>query len=112
MSEGRADMQRWFLVLRSWIDESHVDEWLPVHLAWMRAEHDKGRILISGPSADGRHGIYIVKAPSLTDATEIAAGEPFVVQGLARQEVIEWRVHQILGIGDFDHARTKEAFPD
>jgi uncharacterized protein len=104
MSEATPlELQTWFLVLRTWIDRTDADKWIGEHLEWMREEHNSGRIVMSGPSADREYGIYLVRAPSIADAAAIAERDPFVVQGLARQTIIQWEVHQILGIGDFSH---------
>ena len=71
------------------------------HLAWMRRQHERGTVLISGPSADGASGIYVLRAPSRKVAVALAAMDPLAQDGRARVEVIEWEVHQILGIGSF-----------
>jgi uncharacterized protein YciI len=70
------------------------------HLAWMRGQHERGTVLISGPSPDGATGIYVLRVPSLEDAAALTATDPLVGDGV-RVEVIEWDVHQILGIGSF-----------
>jgi uncharacterized protein YciI len=100
------ELQSWFLVLRTWIDRTDADGWIVEHLEWMREEHNSGRIVMSGPSADRTYGIYLVRAGSLEEATASAARDPFVVEGLAQQEIIQWEVHQILGIGDFSHTMS------
>jgi len=55
------------------------------HLSWMRGQYVRGTVLISGPSADA-----------------LAATDPLVQDDQTSIEVIEWDVHQILGIGSFD----------
>ena len=51
----------------------------------MRGQYVRGTVLISGPSADA-----------------LAATDPLVQDDQTSIEVIEWDVHQILGIGSFD----------
>jgi hypothetical protein len=51
-------------------------------------------------SPDGATGIYVLRVPSLEDAAALTATDPLVGDGV-RVEVIEWDVHQILGIGSF-----------
>lgn len=71
------------------------------HLAWMRTQHERGTVLISGPSSDGATGIYVLRVSSHEDAAALAATDPLAGDGV-RVEVIDWNVHQILGIGSFD----------
>jgi uncharacterized protein YciI len=102
---------RWFLVLRhmtrpfaDWQDR------LGQHLEWLHAQHARGAIVISGPSADRRLGLYVMRAPSREEAAATAAQDPLAREDLARIEVIEWDVHQILGAGPFtlDAMRASE----
>jgi uncharacterized protein YciI len=76
------------------------------HLVWMRAQHERGTVLISGPSSDGTVGIYVVCAPSREDAAVLAASDPLAQDDRVRVELIEWDVHQMLGIGSFELPRT------
>ena len=46
------------------------------HLSWMRGQYVRGTVLISGPSADGAVGIYVLCAPSREDADALAATDP------------------------------------
>jgi uncharacterized protein YciI len=95
----------WFLALRRTVQPR--EEWtvgLDEHLAWMRQQHDAGAILISGPSADRSMGIYLIRAASRESAERIAASDPFTAAGHCTAEVIEWEIHQILGVGPFSAA--------
>lgn len=92
----------WYLVLRREVVPR--SEWtvsLDEHLEWMEREHRAGRILLSGPTPDRSMGIYVIKAESIAEAETIAAGDPFTVAGYSAPEIIEWEVHQMLGIGGF-----------
>ena len=51
-------------------------------------------------SSDGATGIYVLRVSSHEDAVALAATDPLAGDGV-RVEVIEWDVHQILGIGSF-----------
>jgi uncharacterized protein YciI len=96
----------WFLALRRSIQPR--EEWtvgIDEHLAWMKQQHDAGAIFMSGPSGDRSMGIYLIRAPSRDAAEAIAASDPFTVAGHCTVEVIEWEVHQILGIGPFSAAQ-------
>lgn len=72
------------------------------HLAWMRDQHERGTVLISGPSPDGTIGIYVLRAASRENASALAASDPLAQDDRVRVEVIEWDIHQLLGIGSFD----------
>jgi uncharacterized protein YciI len=101
---------KWFLVIRRMTRP--VTDWqdrVPDHLAWLRDQHENGRILISGPSADLTTGLYVMRAPSEQDAANTAAGDPLAQDGLATVEIIDWQVHQILGVGPFDPDAIPEA---
>jgi uncharacterized protein YciI len=71
------------------------------HLAWMRAQHESGTVVISGPSSDGATGIYVMRVSSHEDAAALAATDPLAGDGV-RLDIIDWDVHQMLGIGSFE----------
>jgi hypothetical protein len=59
-------------------------------------------VLISGPSSDGMTGIYVLRVASREGASGLAASDPLARDDRVRIEIIEWDVHQLLGIGSFD----------
>jgi uncharacterized protein YciI len=92
----------WYLVIRrmseppaSWAGR------LDAHLAWLHAMHDRGTIIMSGPSADLSLGIYVMRAGSAPEATRLASSDPLLQAPGATLEVTEWQLHQVLGIGAF-----------
>jgi len=94
---------KFYLILRHHAASPSTDPGrVAEHLVWMRAQHDRGTVLISGPSADGAVGIYVLRAASQQDAETLAATDPLAQGDQVRIEAIEWQVHQILGIGSFD----------
>jgi len=74
---------------------------LDTHLQWMQQQHNSGRILLSGPSPDRSLGIYLIRADSKADAEKIAGSDPYTVAGETTFDLIEWEIHQALGIGPF-----------
>lgn len=70
----------------------------------MRAQHESGRVLMSGPSPGKKLGIYIIRADTEEEAAQVASADPFTVAGDARYELIDWDVRQVLGIGPFTSA--------
>lgn len=89
-----------YLVLRHDTASNMSPARVTEHLAWMRTQHERGTVLISGPSADGTLGIFVIRASSHEQATALAATDPLAGDDV-RVEVIDWTVHQILGIGSF-----------
>jgi uncharacterized protein len=67
---------------------------LPAHLEFMIDLEKRGILFASGPLDGGARGdgLTIVRAAGLEEAKQIAAGDPFVVQGLRSFEVREWTV--------------------
>ena len=95
----------WYLIHRRGIKPR--EEWtvnLDQHLAWMKKQHESGRILFSGPTADRKLGIYVVRAGSREEAECIAASDPYTEAGFCAFDLFEWDVHQIMGVGPFTSA--------
>ncbi len=99
--DAAAPAPGFYLVLRHDTPSNKNRASVAEHLAWMRAQHDRGAVLISGPSADGALGIYVIRAGSHEHATALAATDPLAAADGVRVEVIDWNVHQIMGIGSF-----------
>jgi uncharacterized protein YciI len=98
----------WYLVLRRAVKPR--EQWtvgLDEHLAWMKQQHESGKILFSGPTADRKFGIYIIRAGSNEEAEKIAASDPYTAAGLCAFDLFEWEVHQILGVGPFTAAELR-----
>jgi hypothetical protein len=49
----------------------------------------------------------VLRVPSREDAAALGATDPLAQDDQARVEVIEWDIHQILGIGSFDRPRVR-----
>ena len=99
------DLPMWYLALRRNVQPR--PSWtvtLDEHLAWMREQHDQGTILLSGPSTDRSLGIYLIRATSREAAERIAASDPFTAAGHCAADLIEWDIHQVLGVGPFSAA--------
>jgi uncharacterized protein YciI len=92
----------WYFVRRRALKPR--SEWnvsLDEHLVWMKRQHDTGKIVMSGPTPDRQYGQYLIRAENRQEAESIASGDPFTVAGCTTFEIIEWEVHQIMGIGPF-----------
>ncbi len=98
----------WYLIHRRAVKPR--EEWtvtLDQHLVWMKRQHESGRILFSGPTADRKLGIYVIRADSRAEAERIAASDPYTEAGLCAFDLFEWEVHQILGAGPFTAAELR-----
>lgn len=101
---------KWFLCMRR--DAAPRETWTvdrDTHLAWMREMHDAGTIVMSGPVAGGGLALYLIRAADLDAATRVAESDPFTAAGHCRFEILEWRVHQIMGVGAFGEAALGSA---
>ena len=92
----------WYLVMsRPAVPREQVRPHAPDHLAWMRRQHGAGNVLFSGPASDRSMGIYVIRAPSLDEANQVAGSDPFHDTGVRSYEIVEWDVHQVMGAGAF-----------
>lgn len=98
----------WYLIHRRPIRPR--GEWtvsLDQHFVWMKQQHEAGRVLFSGPTADRKLGIYVIRASSREEAESIASGDPYTKAGFCSFDLFEWEVHQILGAGPFTEAELR-----
>jgi uncharacterized protein YciI len=98
----------WYLVLRRPLKPR--EQWtvgLDQHLTWMKQQHETGRILFSGPTADRKFGIYVISASSKAEAERIAGSDPYTAAGFCGFDLFEWEVHQIMGCGPFTEAELR-----
>jgi uncharacterized protein YciI len=102
----------WYLVIRRGTDPTEDPERLARHLDWMREQHEHGTVFISGPSSDLTMGLFVVRAHSRDEATSVATDDPLYQADKTTIDVIEWHVHQVLGIGPFDIASLRGTSPD
>ena len=95
----------WYFIRRRGVKPR--SEWtvpLDEHLVWMKHQHDTGKIIMSGPTPDRQYGQYLIRAESWPEAEAIAVSDPFTAGGCTTFDIIEWEVHQIMGIGPFTAA--------
>ena len=98
----------WYLVLRRPVKPR--EEWtvsLDQHLFWMKQQHESGKILFSGPTADRKLGVYVIRAASKEEARTIAQSDPYTAAGFCAFDLLEWEVHQIMGAGPFTAAALR-----
>lgn len=91
----------WYIVLSRSLPEKDQDKQrnYEAHRQWLDDQHRAGRLLFSGPTTDGRFGIYIMLASSLAEAKSIAAQDPHHLDCIRVMEVLEWRAHRAFRLG-------------
>jgi uncharacterized protein YciI len=86
----------WYLVMSRSLAEKEDDKQrnYEEHRQWLDDQHRAGRLLFSGPTTDGRFGVYVMLAADLDEAKKLAATDPHHVRGIREMEVLEWRAHR------------------
>jgi uncharacterized protein YciI len=73
----------------------------------MKAQHEAGKILFSGPTTDRKYGVSVIRASTKDEAEKIAATDPYTAAGFCAFDLLEWEVHQIMGAGPFTAAEMR-----
>lgn len=86
----------WYLVMSRSLPGKEPDKQrnYEEHRQWLDEQHRAGRLLFSGPTTDGRYGIYVMLAANLEEARTLAAQDPHHARGIRQMEVLEWRAHR------------------
>ncbi len=90
----------WYLVLSHSLPEKEAEKEANYeeHRRWLDDQHRAGRLLFSGPTTDGRFGVYVMLAANLDEAKALAATDPHHARAIRRMEVLEWRAHRAFGL--------------
>ncbi|WP_088103665.1 YciI family protein [Halalkalibacter urbisdiaboli] len=67
------------------------DQYRPQHLAYLANLESEGKVHAKGPFIDGAGGMVIYEAESLQEATQLAEADPYVIEGVRRLELHEWK---------------------
>ncbi len=101
----------WWLTTHRWAQGGPAGmELLDDHLAWVRREHEAGRLLFSGPADGMALAVMVFRGGDdlPREALEaLVATEPFVAAGYRTVEVLDWDVRQVLGAGPFSVAELQ-----
>jgi len=94
LTQGMLRKKLYVFLSKGGTSPERLKERLPAHLEFMIDLEKRGILFASGPLDGGARGdgLTIVRAASLEEAKQVAAGDPFVVQGLRSFEVREWTV--------------------
>lgn len=85
-----------YVVLRTPVDLSRINELLPAHLEWAIQCERRGELFASGPFvAEGgapgpAGGMSIFRAGSVEEVERILSGDPFIHQGVFAAEIKKW----------------------
>lgn len=85
-----------YVVLRTPVDLTRINELLPAHLEWAVQCEKRGELFASGPfvkeggapGADG--GMSIFRADSTAEVERILSGDPFIQQGVFAADIKKW----------------------
>lgn len=81
-----------FAAILYMLDAEKNQEYRPQHLEFLAQLESEGKVFLKGPFADGAGGLVIYKADSLEEAKELAEKDPYVVNGVRRLEMHEWKI--------------------
>jgi len=69
-----------------------VDQYLPEHNQFLQKNYSSGMFICSGPKIPRTGGIILCKAESLETVKSLIEEDPFIINGMARCEITEFRV--------------------
>ena len=84
-------MTAMFVALSTYVASlDDVDATRDRHLTWVAEQYDSGHLLVSGRRNPAVGGVIVGRAPSADAFRDLLAGDPFVIDGLAKYEVVEF----------------------
>jgi uncharacterized protein YciI len=82
----------YFAAILHMLDLEKNQEYRPQHLEYLDILDKQGKIYAKGPFVDGAGGLVVYVADSLEAAKQIAEKDPYVVEGVRRLELHEWKI--------------------
>jgi uncharacterized protein YciI len=73
---------------------AEVDALMRRHMAWLDAQYDAGRFIVSGRQIPRSGGVIVARGEDREEIETLAASDPFVSGGVATCEVIQFRASQ------------------
>ncbi len=67
-----------------------VDAVLDAHLAFLKAGYEAGHFFAWGPCEPRQGGLIFIRAADKAEAERLSDGDPFLTEGVAKREMIEW----------------------
>jgi uncharacterized protein len=94
LTQGMLRKKLYVILSKGGASPDRLKEHLPAHLEFMIDLEKSGVLFASGPLDGGARGdgLTIVRAASMEEARQVAARDPFVINGLRSFDVREWTV--------------------
>jgi uncharacterized protein YciI len=73
---------------------AEVDALMRRHMAWLEAQYDAGRFVVSGRQIPRTGGVILARGDDREEIETLAASDPFVSGGVATCEIIQFRASQ------------------
>jgi uncharacterized protein YciI len=73
---------------------AEVDALMRRHVAWLDAQYDAGRFVVSGRRIPRSGGVILARGDDRDEIEALAAKDPFVSGGVATCEIIQFRASQ------------------
>jgi uncharacterized protein YciI len=73
---------------------AEVDALMRRHMAWLDAQYDAGRFVVSGRRIPRTGGVILARGDDRDEIEALAAKDPFVSGGVATCEIIQFRASQ------------------
>ena len=81
-----------YLVLVNYVKPLPViDELLPAHRKFLEENYQAGLFLLSGPREPRNGGVILAQCGSKADLAKVLEQDPFVIEGAATYEIIEFK---------------------
>jgi uncharacterized protein YciI len=71
-----------------------VDALMREHVAWLNEHYDAGRFVVSGRRIPRTGGVIVARGDDREEIQRIAASDPFVSNGVATCEIVQFRASQ------------------
>jgi uncharacterized protein YciI len=84
-----------FVLLLTYIKPlAEVDALMRRHMAWLDAQYDAGRFIVSGRRIPRTGGVILARGDDREEIEALAARDPFVSCGVATCEIVQFRASQ------------------
>jgi uncharacterized protein YciI len=88
------------LTLTYLVGLDEVDRVRDAHMVWIGEQHERGRFLVSGAKVPRDGGVILAKGIGREELDGVIASDPFVVEGVAAYDVVEFRATTVAeGLG-------------
>lgn len=82
----------YFAAILHMLDPEKNQEYRQAHVDYLNQLAEQGKIFAKGPFADGSGGMVVYIADSYEEAKEMAEKDPYVVNGVRRLDLREWKI--------------------